>query len=321
MNLRFCVLCTAALLALEVSVLPVSGVPFLADNNITATIHGATYESDTLEPLNDTVIDINSNPPQSIVAKNGTYSFELGPGDYIITARYYRNRTVIYSKQTTLKVEDEGNYVLDLLLYPVSENAVTETIEDETDHASEVNPDEKARTDSFTKTGSSTISYLPVILMFLFLLGGGYKFSRKHNKTRRNGSQTGKPSKTGFLAKILGKIPVSGLRREFGNPGEEASTTGSVTEPLTEAAIETADNSEIETAALKRLPLSADLREILDIIRGHRGRITQKDLRNRLEYSEVKVSLLLSELEKRGMIKKLKNGRENIVVLTDEGYR
>ena len=87
-----------------------------------------------------------------------------------------------------------------------------------------------------------------------------------------------------------------------------------MTEPITE----TAENSEIETAALKKLPLSTDLNEVLDAIQSHRGRITQKDLRSRLEYSEVKVSLLLSELEKRGLIKKLKRGRENIVILTDE---
>ena len=72
---------------------------------------------------------------------------------------------------------------------------------------------------------------------------------------------------------------------------------------------------------MRKLPLSEDQLEILDVIRSRRGKISQKDLRRRLEYSEVKVSLLLSELEKRGLIKKLKHGRENIVVLTDEGRR
>ena len=115
---------------------------------------------------------------------------------------------------------------------------------------------------------------------------------------------------SGLLVKVLGKSTGSGVKPQFGNIGEAVS----VTEPI----IEPAENSEIETAALKKLPLSTDLREVLDVIRGHRGRITQKDLRSRLEYSEVKVSLMLSELEKRGLIKKFKNGRENIVVLIDE---
>jgi len=36
-----------------------------------------------------------------------------------------------------------------------------------------------------------------------------------------------------------------------------------------------------------------------------------------LKYSEVKVSLMLSNLEKRKRIKKFKRGRENLVVLLD----
>jgi uncharacterized membrane protein len=317
MNLRFYILCTAALLAL--GVFPTSGIPFLADSNITATIHGATYTWDTFEPLNDTVININSNPPQSIVAKNGTYSFELGPGDYVITARYYRNNTLIYSKQTTLKIEDEGNYVFDLLLYPVSENPVsenpaTETIEDKTNNINSVSPTEKTRADS------SIVGYLPVALMFVLLLGGGYKLSRKRRTMKRNTSQAGKFDTSGLLAKVFGKSSGSGVRPGFGNIEEAVSTTEPVIEPG-KPGIQIADDSEIELANLKKSPLSMDLREILDVIRGHRGRITQKDLRSRLEYSEVKVSLLLSELEKRGLIKKFKNGRENIVILIDEKHR
>ncbi len=314
MNLRFYILCTAAF-ALGVPALLTLGVPFLADSNITATIHGATYAWDTLEPLNDTVIDINTNPPQSIVAKDGSYSFELGPGDYVIKASYYKNDTLVYSKQTTLKIEDEGNYVFDLLLYPVSENPVKGKIEDNVNGVNTVSPTEKTRIDSstgsnfFAKTVSSAISYLPVALMLL-LLGGGYKLSRKHKKMTKSRSQLGKFNISGFLAKFPGRSPDSRVRSEFENIGQAVS----ITEPI----IEPVDNFELETAALKNPPLSTDLREVLDIVRGHRGRITQKDLRSRLQYSEVKVSLLLSELEKRGLIKKLKHGRENIVTLTDE---
>ncbi|WP_292372633.1 MULTISPECIES: helix-turn-helix transcriptional regulator [unclassified Methanosarcina] len=320
MNLRFYVLLITALLTLGVSL--TSGLPFIADSKITATIHGATYAWDTLEPLNDTVININSNPSQSIVAKNGTYSFELGPGDYVITANYYLNNTIIYSKQTTLRIETEGNYVFDLLLYPASVNPVTETIEDKTSNVNNVSPAEKTRTDSFTetdfstKTNSSTISYsyVSVILMFLLLLGGGYKLSRRHKKMKMNMRQEGKFGTSGLLAKVLSKSSGSGVRPGSGNLGE----TVSITEPVIDPIIETTDNSKIESADLKKSPLSTELREILDVIRGHRGRITQKELRSRLDYSEVKVSLLLSELEKRGLIKKFKHGRENIVILIDE---
>lgn len=305
MNLRFYVLCTAALLALGVTALLALGVPFLADSKVTATVHGATYAWDTLESLNDTVININSNPPQSIVAKNGTYSFELGPGDYIITASYYQNNILIYSKETTLRIEGEGNYVFDLLLYPVSENQAIEAVGDKINNINSVNPVEEAR------TGSFTISYMGIALMLFVLLGGGYRLSRKHREKKKDRHHAGKFNASGLLVKVLGKSTASEVP-QFGNTGEAVSMTEPVIEPV--------ENSEIETAALKKLPLSTDLREVLDVIRGRKGRITQKDLRNRMEYSEVKVSLLLSELEKRGLIKKFKNGRENIVVLIDEEH-
>lgn len=301
MNLRFYIICIAVLLALGIPVSLALGVPFLEDSKITATVHGAAYAGDTLEHLNDTVIDINSNPPQSLVAKNGTYSFELAPGNYIITASCYRNNTLIYSKETTLKIEDKGNYVFDLLLYPVSKNQVTET-SDKAIILDNANPAKRIGNDS------STIRYLPVALTLFLLLGGSYKLSRKHKKMQENKFQEGKFNMLGILAKVLRRSTGSEAGPELGKIGDKVSVRGQVTE--------SAENS--ETAAQKKTPLPADLLEILDVIRGHKGRITQKDLRGKLDYSEVKVSLLLSELEKRGLIKKLKNGRENIVILVYE---
>jgi uncharacterized membrane protein len=299
MNLKIDILCIVALLALGASALPASGIPFLSDSNINATIHGATYAYDTFEPLNDTVININSNPPQSIVAKDSTYSFELGPGDYIITANYFRNNTLLYSKEATLKIEAEGNYVYDLLLYPVPKNPATEKLE-EVNNTSSISSAGKTSTELSGDTGSfitsylSAFGYLPVVLMLFLLIGGGYGLSRKYKNVGKS---------------ALGKSSISREKQDFGNV-QAVSMTEPISEPV--------ENSEIETAALKKIPLSTDLGEVLDIIQSHRGRITQKDLRSKLDYSEVKVSLLLSELEKRGLIKKLKRGRENIVILADE---
>jgi uncharacterized membrane protein len=292
------------LLALEVPVLPALGVPFLADEKITATVHGAIYSSDTLELLNDTLININSNPPQSIVAKNGVYSFELAPGDYTITARCYRNNTLVYLKETALKIEGEGNYVFDLLLYPTTKYPATGTILDKA--SNQIN----AESIGLAKTHSSLVSYLLVVLILIFLLGGGYKLFSKHKKIDKNISQESVFNIHRLLVKPFGKCFASGNRLKLKNIEKEI--------PLTEPLIGSAENFGIEVAALKKPPLSKDLNEIMDVIRGHRGRITQKDLRGRLEYSEVKVSLLLSELEKRGLIRKFKNGRENIVVMTEE---
>ena len=62
-------------------------------------------------------------------------------------------------------------------------------------------------------------------------------------------------------------------------------------------------------------PLPEELNEVLDEIRKVGGRITQKELRKRLGYSEAKMSLIIADLERRGVIEKVKKGRGNIIFL------
>jgi len=305
MNRKLYIICIVAVLALGIPALHSVAKPFLADSNTTATIQGKTYLLDNFEPLNNTVVEINSIPPQSIVAKNSTYYFTLSPGDYTITAKYYQNSSLIYTVEKAIRIEDEGDYIFDLLLSPVSENPVTGTVTANMDNSDRTNIIEQI------KTNSSITSYLLIAFALFLLLGGGYKLSTKHKKTEKDRSQAGKFNTSGLLVNVLDNSIGFGVKPPFGNIGGVVS----VTEPT----IEPAENSDIETANQK-LPLSTDLLEVLNVIRGYKGRITQKDLRSRLKYSEVKVSLMLSELEKRGLIKKLKNGRENIVILTDEEY-
>ena len=88
MNLRLYIICIATVLALA--------GPALADS--TANVHGTAYRWDTFEPLDNAVVEVNSTPSQSMVAKYGVYSFDLMPGDYNITADYYENtKENIYS--------------------------------------------------------------------------------------------------------------------------------------------------------------------------------------------------------------------------------
>ena len=62
-------------------------------------------------------------------------------------------------------------------------------------------------------------------------------------------------------------------------------------------------------------PLPEELNEVLEEIRKVGGRITQKELRRRLGYSEAKMSLIIADLERRGVIEKVKKGRGNIIFL------
>jgi len=53
----------------------------------------------------------------------------------------------------------------------------------------------------------------------------------------------------------------------------------------------------------------------MDIIKKEDGRTTQKEIRKQLPLSEAKVSLIITELEEKGVVKKIKKGRGNVIIL------
>lgn len=55
--------------------------------------------------------------------------------------------------------------------------------------------------------------------------------------------------------------------------------------------------------------------EVLDFVKHEQGRTTQKDIRNKFSFSEAKISLVLTELEHKGLVKKIKKGKGNIIIL------
>jgi uncharacterized membrane protein len=58
--------------------------------------------------------------------------------------------------------------------------------------------------------------------------------------------------------------------------------------------------------------------EVLEVIRRKGGRCSQKDLYVDLDMSQSKVSLILTNLEERGLVRRFREGRENIVHVLDE---
>ncbi len=60
--------------------------------------------------------------------------------------------------------------------------------------------------------------------------------------------------------------------------------------------------------------LSQDLQPILQFIK-QENRTTQKEIYRKFPYSEAKISLMLTELEAKGIIEKIKKGRGNIIIL------
>ncbi|MCD4821259.1 MAG: winged helix-turn-helix transcriptional regulator [Methanococcoides sp.] len=70
---------------------------------------------------------------------------------------------------------------------------------------------------------------------------------------------------------------------------------------------------------MKDLP--SDLQEIVKILLSNDGRMTQKDIRSKIDYSEGKVSMMLNDLEKKDWVEKMKEGRGNVIFLKDEHKR
>jgi uncharacterized membrane protein len=69
-------------------------------------------------------------------------------------------------------------------------------------------------------------------------------------------------------------------------------------------------------AAVKQEHLDDDdLKKVIDIMHKEGGRTTQKELRRHIPLSEAKISLMISELEHKGIVEKVKKGRGNILIL------
>ncbi|MBN1386068.1 hypothetical protein JW968_03780 [Candidatus Woesearchaeota archaeon] len=81
-----------------------------------ATVHGKVYNLD-LEPV-DAIVEINTQPRQQIVAVNGDYSFDIPIGFYTLTAKEIEQNETLSSVYENLLVIDDGDYVLDLILFP-----------------------------------------------------------------------------------------------------------------------------------------------------------------------------------------------------------
>lgn len=74
---------------------------------------------------------------------------------------------------------------------------------------------------------------------------------------------------------------------------------------------------EINNAGIaeKTVIIDKELNKIINFIKKEGGRTTQKEIRKILPLSEAKISLIISELEHKQLIQKIKKGRGNIIIL------
>lgn len=294
-------------------------LPLLMTASAGATIHGVVYEWNTFQPLENVIVEVNSTPVQSMVCTYGTYSFELPQGNYKITASYFEDSTLSYYAEDLINITDDGNYVLDLLLFPEYYQSTTST--NGSGNVSSLGQSTISQNVTASKTSSISTNTLLItisILLVAFILlkhSTGQKTTPiekhhvvKHDKVEEKVILTPKPV----------QLPESVEKLEVGSEESEIDSEES-SDDSTELVITEPEQTETITVDdIPKGPIPADLQEILDIIRSQGGRMTQKDLRSKLKYSEGKVSLMLFDLEKRGMIQKFKRGRGNVILLVEQ---
>ena len=200
-----------------------------------ASIQGTVYDFE-LNKVSGTIVEINTTPIQKFVAKNGTYSFEVPAGRYLLEAIHVKSNEMT---QEEIVIASEGRYVIDLILLP-------DVDADLLDEPQELPPIEDVVEDT---PASQWLIWLAVFLAL------------------------------GYIIYRLSKAPKTEIIKE-----------------------------------VKEIVVSQELDNLVQFVEKEGGRTTQKEIRHHFPQSEAKISLMIDELESKGILKKVKKGRGNIVI-------
>lgn len=250
-----------------------------------ATIQGSIYTLD-LTLVENAVVDISTTPHQRLIAKEGTYLVTVPKGTYTITAKAEDSQNNTLVSHDTLIVQDEGVYTIDLILFPNLE-------EDE-----EFLEDISLPVEEDLLNSGQHQPWLLYTAMIVVFLAAFFLFAKMMwNKRKSTPAHAAKPSEQASVDAHITSTTTSQPTRAMMEGHEEKENN----EPPDSDAAGTDDEYG---------------RKIIDFIKSNEGRVTQKDIRKQLPLSEAKVSLVITELEHLGKIKKIKKGRGNIIVLS-----
>jgi uncharacterized membrane protein len=253
-----------------------------------AKIHGDVYDL-SLDRISNVVVEVNTTPNQRVISKDGSYSFSLPIGSYRISAVQYLNNKSFAKAEENVTAVDDGDYVIDLFLYP--------NLEEE---QSILNS-----TGIITVPNDGNKSVITIIFIIAALAGLAVGFQIVFNgftKKDKQGKGTGDAGKKEDMKAALPAHAKDDL-------AEKASDASAATHSKAAPAEEQKDNKE------KVEELDDDLKKVLDILKAEGGRTTQKEIRKHIPLSEAKVSLIITEMEVKGMVEKIKKGRGNIIIL------
>lgn len=252
-----------------------------------SAVHGSVYEWSSFDTVKNAEVVVNSVPQQMIVSRNGTYSFDLDKGTYTIIAKSGNGSDALFARENVTITADGGSYVIDLILFP-SSNFDDLSMLDE--NVSAVVTEEPAA----AQPQQSWILPVAIVIFILAAIIGVAGFIIWRRKK-------GKASKPADIAQAELQQPQA----------EQVPAAENVEpQPVEESARPSISNN---------YAMPDDLKEVVHIIEKNGGRITQLDLRKALPYSEAKVSLMITDLESRGIIKKVKKGRGNVIILNTPG--
>jgi uncharacterized membrane protein len=269
-------------------------------------VHGNVYDWATFDTMNNAVVEVYSMPGQMFVertvTKSGSYSFDLPAGTYLISARAGIEGTpseLLAIENIT--ISDSGDYTIDLILFPptgledleaMNESELNSSATQQTTSPSPTPQPGKPYDLAFIGIGVIVVAAVLVLASLFYLRWSGRK---------KNAPPEAVP-------------PVTAEP-----PGAKATTIETpVEQEASEKPVE-APARPTQYPAIHDPLLPPDCRDVLTIMEKNGGRITQLELRKLLPYSEAKVSLIVSDLESRGIIKKIKKGRGNILIINKPG--
>jgi len=197
-------------------------------------VEGKLYNKN-FELLKNVVVEINTNPKQTFISKDGYYSFTMTSGRYSLIAYYKdKNNSVLYN-MVEVMLPSAGTYNVDIFVDQpyIGIDVPTQLTE---------------------KKIFSILPYVLMIVIFFFVL----------------------------IVSVLVYFLIRKRKHRQPSASEEKS----------------------------------DIEEFILAIKESGGRITQKELRIKFpKYSEAKVSLVVTELESKGRVEKIKKGRGNVIIL------
>jgi len=172
-------------------------VALIASSAYAAVIHGTVYDLD-LNAVSQAVVEINTIPNQVMVAKNGTYSFNVPQGNFVISANLSK---LGLSASEEITVKQEGSYVLDLILFPdisEEESLMNESL------------------DVVVYEEPSAPQYwmwaIPVLVLLAVVAAVYWKKHRKESKTSGKGPSEERKQAKPDLAEIIAFIKKEGGR-------------------------------------------------------------------------------------------------------------